>query len=805
MVSLLRTVVAPLAVGVGLASWAPAAVPANPPDHGRVTQSFDPGWRFLQGEAPGAERPDFTDTTWRAVDVPHDWSIEGPFDEQAPTRGDGGFLPSGIGWYRKRFTLPADDAARRVVIEFDGVMANSEVWINGHSLGRRPSGYVSFRYELTGQLNFGAGQANLIAVRADTSGQPASRWYAGAGIYRHVRLVTTDPIHLEAWSTFVTTPQISAAGARISVQTTVRNDTAAAVAATVETRCIDPAGATVATASAPVQLPPHATANVTYYVSLPQPQRWELDAPRLYRAVTRVLVGGRATDGETVTFGIRESHFEPATGFWLNGKNLKLKGVCLHQDGGAFGVAVPLGVWEQRLTELKKLGVNAIRTAHNAVAPGFLDLCDRMGFLVMDEFFDAWTVAKRPYDYARYFNDWALIDARDSIRRDRNHPSIVLYSAGNEIHDTPQAELAKKILGSLLEVYHREDPTRPVTQALLRPNRSHDYDDGLADMLDVVGQNYRESEILAAYRQKPTRKILGTENGHDLRVWLPCRDNPFYSGQFLWSGIDYLGESRRWPSIASGSGLLDRTGAPKARAFERQSWWSDRPMVAIVRRLGADRPATTDPGYEAPAVPTAPLVRPTVFADWTPKDSARHEENVEVYSNCERVELFLNGQSLGAQPRPADDSPRSWKVAFAPGSLKAVAQIAGQVAATRELRTAGQPARLVLTVDRAQLAPAWDDVARVEVSVLDEQGVLVPDTGDEISFAIAGPGAIAAVDNGDNSSHELFQGTGRKAYQGRCFAFVKATAAPGRITLTASAPGLAGASVALEAIGTVRK
>ena len=805
MALLLRTVIAPLAAGVGFASWAPAAAPANPPDRGRVTQSFDPGWRFLPDDAPGAEQPDFADAAWRAVDVPHDWSIEGPFNEQAPTRGDGGFLPSGIGWYRQRFTLPADAAARRVFIEFDGVMANSEVWINGHSLGRRPSGYVSFRYELTGHLNFGAGQSNLLAVRTDTSGQPASRWYTGAGLYRHVRLVTTDPIHLEAWSTFVTTSQISDAAARIGVQTAVRNDTAAAVAATVETRCIDPAGATVATASAPVQLPPNATVNVTYYVSLPNPQRWELDAPRLYRAVTRVRVGAGATDEETVTFGVREAHFEPATGFWLNGKNFKIKGVCLHQDGGAFGVAVPLGVWEQRLTELKQLGVNAIRTAHNAVAPEFLDLCDRMGFLVLDEFFDAWTVAKQPYDYARYFNDWALIDARDSIRRDRNHPSIVLYSAGNEIHDTPQAELAKKILGSLLEVYHREDPTRPVTQALLRPNRSHDYDDGLADLLDVVGQNYRESEILAAYHQKPTRKILGTENGHDLRAWLPCRDHPYYSGQFLWSGIDYLGESRRWPSIASGSGLLDRMGTPKARAFQRQSWWSDRPMVAVVRRIGADRPAATDPGYEAPAAPAAPLARPTVLADWSPKDSAPHEENVEVYSNCERVELFLNGESLGAQPRPADDSPRTWKVAFAPGTLKAVAQNAGQTVATCELRTAGPPVRLALTVDRAQLAPVWDDVARVEVSIVDEHGVLVPDAGDEISFAVAGPGVVAAVDNGDNSSHELFQTAGRKAYQGRCVAFVKATAAPGRITLTASAPGRAGASASLETIGTVRK
>jgi beta-galactosidase len=805
MPSWLRTVVAALAACASLLSGAPAAAPANPPEPGRVTQSFDPGWRFLKGDAPGAEQPDFADAAWRAVDVPHDWSIEGPFDEQAPTGGDGGFLPSGIGWYRKCFALPAGDAARRVFIEFDGVMANSEVWINGHSLGRRPSGYVSFRYELTGQLNFGPGPTNLLAVRTDTSGQPASRWYAGAGIYRHVRLVTTNPIHLEAGSTFVTTPQISDAEARISVQTIVRNDTAAAIAATVATRCIDPAGAIVATVSAPVQLPPQATVNVTYYVSLPQPQRWELAAPRLYRAVTRVLVGADATDEETVTFGLREAHFEPATGFWLNGKNFKLQGVCLHQDGGAFGVAVPLGVWEQRLTELKKLGVNALRTAHNAVAPEFLDLCDRMGFLVMDEFFDAWTVAKRPYDYARYFNEWALIDARDTIRRDRNHPAIVLYSAGNEIHDTPRPELAKRALRSLLDVYHREDPTRAVTQALFRPNRSHDYDNGLADLLDVVGQNYRESEILAAYHQKPTRKILGTENGHNLRVWLACRDHPFYSGQFLWSGIDYLGESRRWPMIAYGSGLLDRTGIPKARAFERQSWWSDRPMVAIVRRTGADRPPETDPGYEDPAAPTAPLARPTVLADWTPKDFAPHEEDVEVYSNGERVELFLNGRSLGAQPRHADDSPRSWKVAFAPGSLKAVAQNAGQIVATAELRTAGPPARLALTVDRAQLAPIWDDVARVEVSVVDEQGVLVPDAADEISFAVAGPGVIAAVDNGDNSSHELFQSTGRKAYQGRCFAFVKATAAPGRMTLAASAPGLAGASVALETIGTVRK
>ncbi len=777
------------------------AVPSAVAGPERRTVDFDPGWRFFPGDAQGAEQPGFADAAWRVVNVPHDWSIAGPFAEQAATRGDGGFLPSGIGWYRKRFALPADDAARRVWIEFDGVMANSEVWINGHALGRRPSGYISFRYELTGQLNFGDGQANVLAVRTDTSGQPASRWYTGAGLYRHVRLVATNLVHLDAWSTFVTTPQISDAEARVSVQTSIRNDTAAAVAATVETRLIDPAGAIVATASAPVQLPPHAAVNDTYYVTLPQPQRWGLDTPRLYRAVTRVLVGASATDEETVTFGVREFHFEPATGFWLNGKNFKIRGVCLHQDGGAFGVAVPPGVWAQRLAELKKIGVNAIRTAHNAVAPEFLDLCDRLGFLVLSEYFDAWTVAKRPFDYSRYFNDWALIDARDTIRRDRNHPSIFLYSAGNEIHDTPQPALAKKILASLLEVYHREDPTRPVTQALFRPSRSGDYDNGLADLLDVVGQNYRETEILAAYRQKPTRKILGTENGHDLGMWLACRDHPFYSGQFLWSGIDYLGESRRWPTIAAGSGLLDRTGAPKPRAFERQSWWSDRPMVAVVRRTGARPVTSADPGYEQPKMFNPLNSRPIEFPDWTPANLAPHEEAVDVFSNCDQVELFLNDQSLGALPRNADDSPRSWKVAFAPGSLKAVARNAGQIVATRELRTAGKPARLALAVDRAEIAPVWDEVARVEVSVVDEHGVLVPDAGDEVSFAVAGPGVVAAVDNGDNSSQEPFQAATRKAYQGHCVAFVKASAAPGRIALTASAPGLTPASVTLETTG----
>ena len=332
--------------------------------------------------------------------------------------------------------------------------------------------------------------------------------------------------------------------------------------------------------------------------------------------------------------------------------------------------------------------MNAIRTAHNPPAPEFLDLCDRMGFLVMDEMFDCWTVAKNPYDYHLYFNEWSKMDERDTILRDRNHPSIILYSVGNEIHDTPKAELAKGILEGLVAVAHEADPTRPVTQALFRPNVSHDYDDGLADLLDVIGQNYRENEILAAHAQNPSRKIIGTENQHSRAAWLALRDNPPYAGQFLWSGIDYLGESRRWPVVAAGSGLLDRTGAPKPMAFERQSWWSDKPMVFITRRVAPNALRPTDPGYEPAAQDV--LRRPQVlFADWTPKNLQPHEETVEVYSNCKEVELFLNGKSLGVKPLNADASPRMWKVAFAPGTLKAVARNNGKVVATDELRTAG--------------------------------------------------------------------------------------------------------------------
>ena len=759
----------------------------------RTTLSFDDSWRFLKAEARGGEKINYDDASWRTLDLPHDWSIEGPFDEKNPTGGAGAFLPAGVGWYRKHFSAPQDFARRRVFIDFDGIMANSDVWINGVHLGKRPYGYVSFRYELTGHLQFGPRSENVIAVRADNSAEPASRWYAGAGIYRHVRLLATDPVHIDQWATFVSTPQVSASSATVRAQSAVLNQSETSRTVALQFMLVDPQGKAIGSArTKAVAIEPGKSASFDQSMDVASPQLWNLGSPALYKLVTTVVESDNALDLDTTRFGIRDAHFDAATGFWLNGKNFKMKGVCLHHEVGGLGAAVPDRAWERRIAELKGIGVNSIRTAHNPPSPDFLDICDRMGVLVMDEMFDCWTVAKNPYDYHLYFREWSKIDTRDSVKRDRNHPSVVLYSAGNEIHDTPKAELAKEILRGLVDTFHQFDPTRPVTQALFRPNVSHDYEDGLADMLDVVGQNYRENEILKAHEDKPTRKIVGTETQHDRRAWLALRDNAPYAGQFLWTGVDYLGEARRWPVVGAGSGLFDRTGELKPQGMERESWWSEKPVVHMARRLARAQATPDDPGFN-------PLQRvQTAFADWTPSNLSPHDETVEVYSNCDDVELWLNGKSLGSKPLNQDASPRVWTVPFAAGSLRAVGKNKGKDAVSEELRTAGKASKLMLSTDRPRMSVDWNDVAYVTVQLVDEKGVLVPSASDLVQFKISGPGVIAAVDNADIASHELFQASSRHAYQGRCVVIVRANGS-GRIAVNASADGLRAGSVEIAA------
>jgi beta-galactosidase len=800
----MRTLAA-LLLGALLASQAMAAAPDAP----RKVQLLTQGWRFSKGDLPGAEQPGYDDGGWRSVTVPHDYSIEGPIDRQNPSGPAGGFFPGGVAWYRTTLDVRKPDARRHSFIVFDGVMANSDVWVNGEHLGHRPSGYASFVYDLGGHLKPGR---NVIAVRADNAKEPALRWYLGGGIYRQVRLVTTGATHIEPWGSVVTTPHIDGKGASVHLRSSV----APAADARLELglRLRDPAGHVVANVRGkPVPARAGQPLELDLDAQLLDAQRWDIDHPSMYTAEVTLFQDGAAVDNEDVAFGVRDFAFDPDQGFALNGRPLKIYGVALHVDGGALGTAVPLAAWQRRLVELRKLGVNAIRTSHNAAAPEFLDLCDRMGFLVMDEFFDQWTLPKVPYDYSLVFKDWAERDTADLVRRDRNHPGIILYSIGNEIRDTTKPEAAFEWAPRLIKVYHALDPTRPVTQALFRPNVTHDYDNGYADLLDVVGQNYREQEILAAHAQKPTRKIIGTENTHELNQWVALRDHPEYAGQFLWTGVDYLGEAGRWPTIGSGSGLLLTTGAARPRAWERQSWWTTAPMVRIARRVAVADEAVVEPVFASGAGPaTAPAAQPAkaapkmhprftqpLVADWSPEKRVGQIETLEVYTNADEVELTLNGQVVGSDRRHADASPIVFKVPFAPGVLKAVARRAGQVVATDELRTAGAPARLQLTLDSpaTTLSRQPDDVVYVTATLVDEHGVRVPDSHLQVDFGADGQAGIVAVDNGNLRDHDPYQASRRTLYDGQAVAILRANADRGSVTVRASAPGVAAASIAI--------
>lgn len=746
---------------------------------GREVRSLEEGWAFQRGEFAGAEQPGLDDSAWKRVVVPHDWSIEGPFDRKAATGGAGGWLPSGVSWYRKQLDLPASVAGRRAWVEFDGVMAHSRVWFNGTLLGERPNGYVSFRYDVSRLIKPGA--ANLLAVRTDTSAQPASRWYTGAGIYRRVRFVTAAADHIAPWGVFVSTPEVSADSASVRVATEV-----VLASPSVDLRLRSEVLAADGTVIGSCESAPalrSATGPETHEIRLQSPRLWSLESPAMHTLVSRLMRGDRVIDEVRTPFGIRSAVFDSKTGFALNGRHFKIQGVCLHHDGGAVGAAVPLGVWQRRLAILRGLGVNAVRTAHNPPDPGFLDLCDRMGFLVMDEFFDCWTKGKNPHDYHRHFREWSQRDLRDGILRDRNHPSVILYSVGNEIHDTPKPDLAKPILAALVKACHETDPTRPVTQALFRPNVSGDYHNGLADLLDVIGTNYRDQELLDAWRDKPGRKIIGTEQGHERSTWLACRDHPHHAGQFLWCGIDYLGESRSWPLTVFNGGLIDRAGFVQPRGYERQSWWSGEPMVKVFRRIGRTAETPPDPGYEALEWKRQQVL----YADWNPKDRAT-DQNIEVYSNADEVELLLNGVTQGARRKRGDAAPFAWRVAFEEGRLEAVARKGGVVVARDVLNTAGRPAKLELVADTRTPGSGWDDVAHVVVRVVDAAGTVVPDADPVVRFDIDGPGRLVAVDSGSVVSIEPFQADRRRAFQGQCLAIVRATG-KGAILIRARADG----------------
>jgi beta-galactosidase len=540
--------------------------------------TFDDGWLFNKGDASGAEQTGFADTSWRSLTVPHDWSIEGPFDMNAATTGTGGYLPAGIGWYRKHFTLPSSLTGKRIFVEFDGVMAYADIYINGTKLGTRNNGYMSFRYEITAQAVIGG--ANVIAVRANNSSQPASRWYAGAGIYRHVRMIATDPVHVSQWATFVTTPTVSTASATVHVATTIQNQGTAAQSVTLQAVVTAPNGTALAPVTSAAQnVPAGMSVNFTVDVPVASPMLWSPTSPSMYTVTASVKAGTTTVDDDVVPFGIRTINYDPDNGFSLNGTATKLKGAGMHHDVSGLGSAVPMRAWQRRLAQMKQIGINAIRTSHNPYSPEFLDLADRMGFLVMDEFFDAWNGHKVTGDFGgTTFTSSGTTDLTDTLKRDRNHPSIVLYSIGNEIRDALSTQLSTAM--SLTNICHMTDSTRPVTQALFRPKDNMYYPGNFVNVLDVFGANYRINEVAEACALTPHHAGIVTEGGTSTSDWSMITGNNQLTGEFIWTAFDYLGEADgMWPTVGSSTGIMDRLGTHKSGADSYQRLWSSNPVT----------------------------------------------------------------------------------------------------------------------------------------------------------------------------------------------------------------------------------
>jgi beta-galactosidase len=627
-------VVAPLAVSYVSGAPPAGAVPATGAAAGvaanrfRTVTDFDPGWLFHYGDATGASAASFADGGWRRLSVPHDWSIEGatppanPFAQSAASTGRGGYLPSGIGWYRKHFSLAGVPATRKVYVEFDGVMANASVYVNGTLIGTHPYGYTSFRYDITAAATLG-GADNVIAVKTDTSQQPAERFYTGAGIYRDVRLIVTDPVHVDQWATYVTTPNATSTAATVHTQTTVVNTGSAAATVSVQGLLSQPSGTALTPVSTTAKtIAAGASATFSYDVAVSNPQLWDLNSPNLYSLTTNVIAGGTTVDDDITPVGIRSLTFSAATGMRLNGRSVKLQGVALHQDLHALGMAAPQRAVQRRLAQLKALGVNAIRTAHDPPSPAFLELTDRMGILVLDEFFDVWTQHKYTDvgDYATYFNrtasaptgtppvpgatasvPWYQVDATSIVMRDRNHPSVAMWSTGNEIRDSLATRTP--LLTKMVAISHALDPGRPVTQALFRPSDSGDVTGATRTTVDVFGGNYRPDEVIQAMNTAPARAGLLTEMGTDTSAWATVQNNPGLTGLFIWTGAAYLGEADGlWPTVETTFGLMDAVGTVRPIGYSWQRTW------------GA--PATTPPptGTTATKVVLAPD-HPTVSTD----------------------------------------------------------------------------------------------------------------------------------------------------------------------------------------------
>jgi beta-galactosidase len=779
----------------------PAAEPTGGPTRERLL--FNQDWKFLQGDPSGAEARSYDTAAWRTIDLPHDWSIEGKIDPKSPMGGSGGYFPAGIGWYRRNFTVPTAWKGKRVSAEFEGVYMNATIYLNGHELGTHPYGYTTFFHDLTAHLE--PGPNNVLAVRVDESKQRNSRWYAGSGIYRHVWLHVTGGVHVAPWGVSVTTPEVSAERSKASIQTRIANESQSKSKLILRTVVYDGAAA-AGQSDAGAEIEPGESVVVNQEIAVRTPALWSPESPHLYRAVTRVMQDGKTIDEVSTPFGIRSIEWSAEKGFLLNGKMVKMAGGCVHHDHGPLGAASFNRAEERRVEILKQAGFNAVRASHNPPSPAFLDACDRLGMLVIDEAFDCWSRPKNPHDYSVVFKDWWQRDIDAMVLRDRNHPSVVVWSIGNEVPERGEplgAQEAKMIADYLRGL----DRTRPISSALNFVGKWTDTD-GFYAALDIGGYNYNLSNHTTDHQRVPNRVMACTESYPQATFddWAMVADFPYIVGNFVWTAIDYLGES------GLGRATLRDAGDTRPEGYGAPFPWHGadcgdidicgvRRAIAHYRNIIWDRGEKLYLGVRQP-VPEGKRMSVTrwgvfpVHPSWTWPGMEGKAMDVEVYSRGEAVRIYLDENLIGEKPTTrAERFQATFSVPYAAGVLKAVALQGGKPIAESVLRTVGEPTQIRLTADRALLRADGQDLSFLTVEALDAKGQPNPNAEHQVTFRLTGPAMIAAVGNGDLTSEEPYQGNTRKLFQGKALVVVRSSRTAGNVTLTATAPGLKETSV----------
>ncbi len=779
---------------------------------GRILRDLDFDWKFILSDMDGYESLDINDSEWRSLDLPHDWSIEdldstdlpdsalfeGPFYANAVGGTSTGYTLGGTAWYRKHFRLGKEYSGRKVYLLFEGVYMNSEVWVNGIHIGNHPYGYTSFWYDISENVNTGGN--NVIAVKVSNEGKN-SRWYSGSGIYRHVRIIAAKPFHIAPWGTFVWTASATKEEAIVGVQNHLVNGLENLGDAMVSVRVIDNEGREVAQASRSNQIEPGEKGSTEFELMVTNPVLWSPDNPYLYELVSEVSLGGVLVDRTITNFGIRTIDFSVKNGFLLNGESLLLKGACMHHDNGPLGSRAYDRAEERRVEIMKANGYNAIRTAHNPPSPAFLDACDRHGMLVIDEAFDHWQVQKTPADYHNYFYDWWYRDMESMILRDRNHPSVIMWSTGNEIM-AKQLNETVEWSAVLADSIRSLDTTRPVTNAIqVWSGENWDTLAAFMESLDVVGYNYHPEKYLPDHRKHPGRIMYCSESfsSQAFKYWMAVLDHDWVIGDFVWTGYDYLGEAsigwhgfplKGYPWTVAYCADIDICGFKRPQSYYRDILWENGDSLSIF----VHNPLPTFGEYGS-----TPWGWDDVHASWTWEGYEEEEMNVVVYSACDTVILYLNGEELGSKSTSREtEFMASWTVTYQPGELKAIGITGGDTIAESSLGTVGAPSRINLLADRDVILCDGQDLSYVTVELLDSLGRRHPFADSLIHFDITGPGDIVAVGNSNPMSTESFQQNQRTAFLGRCLVIVKSQNSGGRIRLRASAENLEPATIIIN-------